>query len=62
MAQVIAEQRDIDFVLFEPFEAEKLCEIEKYKNFDKKTFKGYQRHPGHGFPWKKAWELPEERR
>jgi len=39
MAQVIAEQRDIDFVLFEQFEAEKLCGIEKYKNFDKKTFK-----------------------
>jgi hypothetical protein len=39
MAQVIAEQRDIDFVLFEQFEAEKLCDIEKYADFDKKTFK-----------------------
>lgn len=39
MAQVIAEQRDIDFVLFEQFEAEKLCDIEKYNDFDKKTFK-----------------------
>ncbi len=39
MAQVIAEQRDIDFVMFEQFESEKLCEIEKYSDFDKKTFK-----------------------
>lgn len=39
MAQVIAEQRDIEFVLFEQFDADKLCKINKYAAFDKKILK-----------------------
>ena len=38
MAQLIADRRDIDFVLFEQLEADKLVEHEKYKGFNKKTF------------------------
>jgi hypothetical protein len=38
MAQVIADRRDVDFVLYEQLEIEKLCKNEKYSDFNKKTF------------------------
>jgi len=38
MAQLIADRRDIDFVLYEQLEIDKLCKNEKYKTFNKKTF------------------------
>jgi hypothetical protein len=38
MAQVIADRRDIDFVLFEQLQAEKLTEHDRYKDLNKKTF------------------------
>ncbi len=38
MAQLIADRRDIDFVLYEQLEINKLCKNEKYKAFNKKTF------------------------
>jgi alkylation response protein AidB-like acyl-CoA dehydrogenase len=38
MAQIIAERRDIDFVLYEQFNAVELTEYEKYADFNKKTF------------------------
>jgi alkylation response protein AidB-like acyl-CoA dehydrogenase len=38
MAQVIADRRDIDFVLYEQFHAEDLIQYEKFKGFNKKTF------------------------
>ena len=38
MAQVIADRRDIDFVLYEQLEADKLGDHEKFKEFNKKTF------------------------
>ena len=38
MAQQIADRRDIDFVLFEQIEADKVTEHEKYKDLNKKTF------------------------
>ncbi|MFP4040149.1 MAG: acyl-CoA dehydrogenase [Desulfosudaceae bacterium] len=37
MAQSIADRRDIDFVLYEQLEAEKLAQHEKYADFNKKT-------------------------
>ncbi len=37
MAQVIADRRDIDFVLYEQFAADTLCEHERYAEFNKKT-------------------------
>ena len=37
MAQVIADRRDIDFVLFEQFAADTLSEHEKYAEFNRKT-------------------------
>ena len=37
MAQVIADRRDIDFVLFEQLEAERLAENELYGDFNRKT-------------------------
>ena len=37
MAQVIADRRDIDFVLHEQLEVEKLTQWEKFNEFDKKT-------------------------
>jgi alkylation response protein AidB-like acyl-CoA dehydrogenase len=38
MAQLIADQKEIDFILYEQFNAEELLTYEKYKNFSKKTF------------------------
>ncbi|MDM8515790.1 acyl-CoA dehydrogenase [Desulfobacterales bacterium HSG16] len=38
MAQVLADRKDIDFVLYEQLEAEKLCENELFSDFNKKTF------------------------
>ncbi len=38
MAQLIADQRDINFVLYEQLEAKKLVEMDKYKDFNKKIF------------------------
>ncbi len=38
VAQLIADQRDIDFVLYEQLGAEKLVRLEKYKDFNKKMF------------------------
>ena len=38
MAHVIADRRDIDFVLYEQFCAQELCKLEKYEDFDRKTF------------------------
>ncbi len=37
MAQVIADRRDIDFVLFEQMETEELFQTEKFSDLDKKT-------------------------
>jgi alkylation response protein AidB-like acyl-CoA dehydrogenase len=37
MAQQIADRRDVDFVLFEQMEADKLARYEKYADFNKKT-------------------------
>lgn len=38
MAQLIADRRDIDFVLYEQLKADLLCEYDKYSDFNKKTF------------------------
>jgi hypothetical protein len=38
MAQVITDRRDIDFVLYEQFNAEDLTNYEKFTDFNKKTF------------------------
>jgi alkylation response protein AidB-like acyl-CoA dehydrogenase len=38
MAQVIADRRDIDFVLYEQLKADEMTQIDKYKDFNKKTF------------------------
>lgn len=38
MAQLIADRRDIDFVLYEQLEADKLCQYKKFSEFNKKTF------------------------
>jgi alkylation response protein AidB-like acyl-CoA dehydrogenase len=38
MAQVIADRRDIDFVLYEQLNAEELTKLERYKDFNRKTF------------------------
>jgi hypothetical protein len=37
MAQVIADRRDIDFVLYEQFNAEALTVHEKFADFNKKN-------------------------
>ncbi len=37
MAQVIADRRDVDFVLYEQFEIDKLSKNEEYAEFNKKT-------------------------
>ena len=37
MAQIIADRRDVDFVLYEQLNIEKLSENEKYADFNKKT-------------------------
>ena len=38
MAQVIADRRDVDFVLYEQFDAEALCAHETFGDFNRKTF------------------------
>ena len=38
MTQVIADQKEIEFILYEQFNAEKLLSYEKYKGFSKKIF------------------------
>jgi hypothetical protein len=38
MAQVIADRRDIDFVLYEQLKVDELCKLEKFKDFNKKAF------------------------
>ena len=38
MAQVIADRRDIDFVLYEQFKVDQLTHCEKYSDFNRKTF------------------------
>jgi len=38
MAQVIADRRDIDFVLYEQFDVEELTQHAKFADFNKKTF------------------------
>jgi alkylation response protein AidB-like acyl-CoA dehydrogenase len=38
MAQVIADRRDIDFVLYEQLNAEELTKLERYQDFNRKTF------------------------
>ena len=37
MAQIVADRRDVDFVLHEQLEVEKLSEFEKFSDFNKKT-------------------------
>ncbi len=37
MAQVIADRRDVDFVLFEQFDVQSLCENSQYAEFNRKT-------------------------
>jgi hypothetical protein len=38
MAQLIADRRDIDFVLFEQLGVDALCKTERYREFNRKTF------------------------
>lgn len=38
MAQVIADRRDIDFVLYEQLKVDELTKLDKFKDFNKKTF------------------------
>jgi len=38
MAQVIADRRDLDFVLYEQLKIDELTQLDKYKVFNKKTF------------------------
>ena len=38
MAQVIADRRDMDFVLWEQLKVDELTKLDKYKEFNKKTF------------------------
>ena len=38
MPQVIADRRDIDFVLYEQLEADQMTRLEKFQDFNKKTF------------------------
>ncbi|MBU0992415.1 MAG: acyl-CoA dehydrogenase [Proteobacteria bacterium] len=38
MAQYVAEKRDVDFVLFEQLEAQKMAELEKFQDFNQKSF------------------------
>jgi alkylation response protein AidB-like acyl-CoA dehydrogenase len=38
MAQVIADRRDIDFVLYEQLKTDKLTTLDRYKNYNRKTF------------------------
>jgi alkylation response protein AidB-like acyl-CoA dehydrogenase len=38
MAQVIADRRDIDFVLYEQLKVDDMTKLDKYKDFNKKTY------------------------
>ncbi len=38
MAQLIADRRDVDFVLYEQFDAADLCRHPRYADFNRKTF------------------------
>jgi hypothetical protein len=38
MAQVVADRRDLDFVLYEQLRVDELTKLDKYKVFNKKTF------------------------
>ena len=38
MAQMIADRRDIDFVLYEQLKTDEITSLDKYKDFNKKTF------------------------
>ena len=38
MAKLIADQRDIEFVLYEQLDAEELVKLNKYKDFSRKMF------------------------
>jgi alkylation response protein AidB-like acyl-CoA dehydrogenase len=38
MAQVIADRRDIDFVLYEQLKTDEMTKLDKYRDFNKKTF------------------------
>jgi len=38
MAQVIADRRDLDFVLYEQLKVDELTKLDQYKGFNKKTF------------------------
>lgn len=38
MAQVIADRRDLDFVLYDQLKTDELTKLERYKGFNKKTF------------------------
>ena len=38
MTHVIADRRDIDFVLYDQFNIHDICSHEKYADFDRKTF------------------------
>ena len=38
MAQLIADRRDIDFVLYEQLKIDELTKLDRYKDFNKKIF------------------------
>ena len=38
MAQMIADRRDIDFVLYEQLKTDEMTNLDKYLDFNKKTF------------------------
>ena len=38
MAQVIADRRDIDFVLYEQLKIDELTKLDRYRDFNKKIF------------------------
>ena len=38
MAEQIADRRDIEFVLFDQLKTDELCQVEKFSDFNKKTF------------------------
>ena len=38
MAQQIADQRDIEFVLYEQLKVDELIRLKKYEEFNRKTF------------------------
>ena len=58
MAQQIADRRDIDFVLHELLEIEKLTETKKFGEFNRKAFDLIDLH--HGHRWSLATLPPED--